>query len=123
MTLIVVPGEPVPWQRARRAGRVHFTDPRVVAQKNRIALAARAAHVDLAPRGSAVILGLSFVFMRPARSKNKDHVVKPDVDNLVKLTMDALTGIAWDDDTQVVSVHAHKMYGLEAFTQIEVNRW
>lgn len=34
--------------------------------------------------------------------------VKPDVDNIVKLVMDALTGAAWMDDKQVTVIKARK---------------
>jgi Holliday junction resolvase RusA-like endonuclease len=37
--------------------------------------------------------------------------VKPDVDNVVKLVMDALNGVAWVDDKQVVSLSVLKEYG------------
>jgi len=37
-------------------------------------------------------------------------VTRPDVDNMVKLVCDALTGVVWNDDTQVCSIHVHKRY-------------
>lgn len=36
------------------------------------------------------------------------HGKKPDLDNLEKSVMDALTGIAWRDDSQVVCKHSEK---------------
>lgn len=38
---------------------------------------------------------------------------KPDADKLLRSLLDALTGIAWPDDSYVVSAHAHKRYGEE----------
>lgn len=35
---------------------------------------------------------------------------KPDVDNIVKIVADALNGVAYHDDTQIVSVLAKKVY-------------
>lgn len=35
---------------------------------------------------------------------------KPDVDNIVKVVSDALNGVAYHDDTQIVSVSAKKVY-------------
>ncbi len=40
-------------------------------------------------------------------------VVKPDIDNVTKIILDGLNGIAWHDDSQVVSVLAEKEYGDE----------
>lgn len=47
------------------------------------------------------------------------HTKKPDADNLAKLALDALIGIAWSDDTQVVELVVVKRYGAEPMTVIE----
>ena len=36
---------------------------------------------------------------------------KPDIDNVCKIIFDALNGIAYKDDTQIVQLHATKFYG------------
>lgn len=38
------------------------------------------------------------------------HTSKPDLDKLVRCVKDALTGIAWKDDSQVSAVFARKFY-------------
>ena len=38
---------------------------------------------------------------------------KPDIDNMIKSITDALNGIAYADDKQVVEVHAYKYYSEE----------
>lgn len=40
----------------------------------------------------------------------RQHVVKPDLDNLAKSVLDALNGIAWYDDAQIVELHIAKKY-------------
>lgn len=45
---------------------------------------------------------------------------KPDIDNCLKLVCDALNGIAWQDDKQIVWVEARKRYGETAETVLEV---
>lgn len=35
---------------------------------------------------------------------------KPDIDNVVKIILDALNGVAYHDDSQVVEIHAAKHY-------------
>lgn len=41
--------------------------------------------------------------------------VKPDADNILKAIKDALNGIAYRDDAQIVSVNVSKVYGAEPF--------
>ena len=35
---------------------------------------------------------------------------KPDVDNVVKIVLDALNGFAWHDDAQVIDLHISTTY-------------
>lgn len=37
-------------------------------------------------------------------------LVKPDIDNVIKLVLDALNGLGYKDDKQVVELHAYKFY-------------
>ena len=46
-------------------------------------------------------------------------VVKPDWDNIGKM-LDALNGIVWKDDCQIVDGRVLKYYGPAAFLQVEV---
>lgn len=45
---------------------------------------------------------------------------KPDLDNCLKLVADALNGIAWRDDRQIIGVTCHKHYAAEPLTVLEV---
>lgn len=46
--------------------------------------------------------------------------VKPDALKLARGTEDALTGIVWRDDSQVVDLHVAKRYGLPERCEIEI---
>lgn len=46
--------------------------------------------------------------------------VKPDLTKLVRAVEDALTGIVWRDDAQVIAQHAFKEYGEHAVCKVEV---
>lgn len=46
---------------------------------------------------------------------------KPDVDNIAKIIMDALNGLAWQDDKQVVRLSVCKIYGETAKTIVQVS--
>lgn len=49
------------------------------------------------------------------------HTVTPDGDNLVKAAKDALNGVVYADDAQVVMHTGTKLYGLEAGVLITVD--
>lgn len=59
---------------------------------------------------------------RPKRLKREEDVYKPDADNILKLVLDALNGVAYDDDKQVVRVICAKMPRArrEEFLEVEV---
>lgn len=65
------------------------------------------------PLAGPVRLALVFVLPRPPSLAKRivDHVHKPDLDKLVRAVCDALTGVVWVDDRQVVRLHAEKEYG------------
>jgi Holliday junction resolvase RusA-like endonuclease len=65
-----------------------------------------------------VYLKVSFYLPRPKRlnreTGNIPHIAKPDVDNLLKSVMDALTDAgAWKDDSLVFATAADKWYARE----------
>jgi Holliday junction resolvase RusA-like endonuclease len=45
---------------------------------------------------------------------------KPDLDNIIKLVCDALNGVVWNDDSQIVAQVATKHYALVPETVIRV---
>ena len=75
---------------------------------------ARAYHGP--PLDGPVRLEVLFVLPRPQSMIRKTrpnprtwHAKKPDVDNLLKSLKDALTGLAWRDDSQVAQCRAAKV--------------
>lgn len=47
---------------------------------------------------------------------------RPDIDNQMKTAADALNGIAWKDDAQIVDAALSRRYGAESLTVIEVRQ-
>ena len=45
---------------------------------------------------------------RPKSIESEEDTYKPDIDNVIKLVLDALNEVAWKDDAQVVGVIAYK---------------
>jgi len=60
----------------------------------------------------AVRVDIWFGFQRPkSRKKDRHKTTKPDLDKLERAVLDALTGICYQDDSQVTVLHAEKFYG------------
>lgn len=111
-----------------RGGHGHAYTPSshpVHAYRASVAAAARAAGAGV--HGEPVELVLDFVFARPKSHLRKSGLApdaprwpRKDIDNCQKAVMDALNGIAWQDDSQVVRVVASKSYGTEARTTVRI---
>lgn len=55
--------------------------------------------------------------------RTKGHVrpiVKPDLDNYIKSTLDALNGVIWTDDAVIVELNTSKWYADDPRIEIEV---
>jgi len=68
--------------------------------------------LGITPVEGPIVLVMDFFFTRPKSAKKRvGMTVKPDSDKLARGCLDALTGVAYRDDSQVVDVHARKHYG------------
>ena len=58
-------------------------------------------------------LVVTFRFQKPKSTKKSvtEKVTKPDLDKNLRASFDALTGIVWTDDSQVVEILARKQFG------------
>lgn len=121
MIKLTVPAVPVAQPRQRHAvigGHVRNYTPAdhpVQAYKAAVMMAAHEAGVK--PMNGALAVDVDFYLPRPKRlMRRKDpagpipHTARPDVDNLWKSTADALSGLAWRDDSQVWNTTACKWY-------------
>ena len=67
-------------------------------------------------------IGMTLMFFLP-RPKSlpkriQEHTKKPDLDNLSKAIKDALKGICYKDDSQIINLLASKQYGIETGVEI-----
>jgi len=83
------------------------------------------------PRGAfqlldaGVRLTVAFYLPRPKKYQKRGiyppHVTKPDLDKLLRSVKDALKGVTWQDDSQVIDVVAMKRYaGVDEAPHAEV---
>lgn len=79
----------------------------------RVAAEEAVASEDWQPVAGPVELEVMFYLERPSSvsvTKRPQPTVPPDVDKLIRAVGDALTGVVYDDDSQVIRVLAWKVY-------------
>lgn len=129
----IVPGPPVAWQRARLVGKRHFTESRVAAYKRVVGTLANAAKAGRPPCTGPVSMHIVAVFAVPKswpKARREDALAglvvptgKPDWDNVGKGVSDALNGIVYEDDAQVVDGRVVKRFGPNPCVLVEVRPW
>ena len=131
---LTIPGVPIPKARPRafqRGKRTMMYDSQK-AEANSYKLQVRHQWVGK-PLDCGVALYLTF-YMPIAKSKASKfikhyqendcyppHLIKPDLDNLIKWAMDGMNGIVYTDDKVVTTGFAHKEYGAQPGTIIVVD--
>lgn len=127
---IVIPGVPVPQGRPKFARRGNFVttyDPDKSRKwKEHVKEHAEPQVTELFDKSIPLSITAVFYMPRPASvsaTKRPFHIVKPDVDNLVKGLTDALTGICWVDDAQIVEIRACKEYSETPQTVLMVEEY
>jgi Holliday junction resolvase RusA-like endonuclease len=63
---------------------------------------------------------LADVMEAEIKNETLPYTKVPDVDNLVKLVLDALNHVIWLDDSYVVQIEAAKWYSLHPRTEINI---
>ena len=113
----IVPGEPVAFARAGSNGKRRYTPARQARYAEQVREAAERAMGGMPPLEGAVTLDVRAVYAvpkswKPARKASAHYKTSaPDVDNIVKLPKDAMTGVVYRDDAQVALVIGDKIYG------------
>ncbi len=136
MIRFTVPGRPQP-QGSMRAFKHKHSGAVVTMSDNKklkpwratVKLAAVEAAITCGMRADEMIadhkqvfVGLDFYFAPPKKMpKGREGMTtKPDIDKLVRASLDSLTGILYKDDSQVTEMTTTKRYGLPERTEISV---
>lgn len=72
------------------------------------------------PLAGALEVDLIFEIERPKSVKRKHHTVKCDLDNYIKAVLDALNGVIYKDDAQIIKISAIKKYDPAGSIKIRV---
>ena len=127
-----IPVKPIPKARPRASyfggiARI-YTPKRTKDVEQEIAQIAR-KRLPNEPLRSPVSISMVFCMPIPKSTSLKNrrklegtpHVKKTgDIDNLIKTVLDALNGIAWEDDSQVFDVSAKKIHSREPSIELSI---
>lgn len=130
MINFTVPMQPVGKARPRFANRGHristYTPSKTREAEAQVAWAAREAMKGAQPFAGALGMTVVAVFAIPKswpRAQQIEpprHTSRPDADNLLKLVGDAMNGICYADDSQVVDARVIKRYGPTPEVRIQI---
>lgn len=126
-----VPGEPVGKGRPRVVRRGGFTQTytpeKTASYENLVKLEFQRQGGRMLKDGPVRLSIMAWYGIPKSASKRKQQAMigglirptkKPDADNCAKVIADALNGLAWRDDSQVVSLHVEKMFGEEPMVSV-----
>lgn len=112
-----IPGDIVPWARARTKNGVHFTAPKVRGYQTVIRDYAYEAMEKRPPFDGPCRIRIDALYPWPAswskRKREREGVYKkskPDADNIWKALADGLNGIAFTDDARIADARVVKLY-------------
>jgi crossover junction endodeoxyribonuclease RusA len=112
MDKFFVKGKPVP------QGSMKFIRPGVMIHSRAADLAVWRADIarnaelfGFKPVSGGVKVEIDFIFNRPKSAQRAFPTVAPDLDKLIRAVLDGLTGVAYEDDSQVILIQATKTYG------------
>lgn len=138
--IFVVPGEPVGKGRPRFYRRGNgvgtYTPDKTIEYEARIQHAfvrgVISGNCPTFPEGVPLRMEIMAVFGIPKsaskiKTKNMQEATirptkKPDADNIAKIVADALNGIAYKDDTQLVEIEVRKVYGEQPRITVNLER-
>lgn len=129
----VIPGEVRPKERPRftRSGRI-FTPKKTVDYENKV----KACYMTEYPFGMAfpegaleMVLNIYVGVPKSYSKKKKDRMIcfeyptkRPDADNQLKAVADALNGVVYTDDSQIVMVTVNKLWSEEPKAEVTIRR-
>jgi len=120
---LVIQGEPVAKGRPRLSRNGTYTPEKTKTAEEAIGWAFKQSGQKKLEGMLNLFVSFRFTLPKSASKKLKGMVrmfkaTRPDLDNLVKLVTDALNGLAYDDDSQIISINAEKVYAEQAYTEI-----
>lgn len=99
-----------------------YTPKDTVVYENNVRQAYIAAGGEMISKTKPIGIAIEARFIRARTNKKSAPTLKPDADNIAKIVMDALNGVAYKDDSQVVDICVYKTWavGMDSYVKVEV---
>ena len=134
--MFTVYGTPTPKGRPRFSTRgkfpVAYTPEKTKAYEFEVGMMALAAMGGTKPLEGALEAFIYITYAVPESYSKKrleaclngleKHTKKPDLDNVIKSVIDGMDKIVFDNDSQIISIHATKVYGEVAKAEVMVRQ-
>lgn len=112
MIKLTIPIEPVAKQRARVGRFGGYTPKKTARFEKDLAMLVRYCLHGAKPMAGPLRLSVRFIFV-PPKKQTRPYPCKSDIDNLQKSFCDALNGVLWVDDVQIIDSKAVKLYAMD----------
>lgn len=133
MINITIPGEPVAKGRPRvtKAG-ITYTPAKTQGYENLVKMCYMEQGNGKKLEGELQTAIRAYFQIPKSTSKKKAKLMeegeirptkKPDADNIIKIVLDALNGLAYNDDSQIVSVRVEKFYSYKPRVEIAISNF
>jgi Holliday junction resolvase RusA-like endonuclease len=133
---LTIPGEPCGKGRPKfcKVGKFAraYTPPGTRVAESNIVAVFQTRYPDFTPLDGPMAMSVIAYMSVPASASAKARVAmlaqrtwptkKPDADNILKLVADALNGLAYVDDKQIVTAKFHKVYSDRPRLEIYITR-
>lgn len=121
---LTIPGKPFGKERPRSTRNGHvYTPEKTRSYEERVRSIFSSQYPNHEPLDGPVSLDIIAVYPMAKSWPIKKHTdaadgkirptVRPDMDNIAKIICDALNGLAYKDDCQIVEGYRRKIYGVE----------
>ena len=133
MRYFTIYGNPVAKGRPRLGKWGTYTPEKTVNYENLVQFSYLDKYKKIELLKGDLSMNIHFYFPIPKSTSKKNrelmlsneimHNKRPDIDNCVKSITDALNEIAYKDDSQIVEIHAVKLYSDEARTEVQIKKY
>lgn len=123
MIKFTIPVPPQSKQSVRKGVHSFYVDPKKKDYQKLLSFyASREFDLQRAmPIRGVILLRVKFIFSSTKKIlRGRYKNTRPDLDNLLKPLKDALSGVFFEDDSQIVSIEATKIYGEVGCIDVEL---